>query len=143
MIDFLTIVLIIFGVLQIILFFKMWGMTNNVKEIKKIYFEELEIRKKEIHKKEEVQPASPRSEPKQNIEKKNTLQIPPHEPVGKISEEEFHVPIQELKHYDIDEKDINKFKVLKKRGFTEQAINEFIKISSADREDAITFINSL
>ena len=31
MIDFLTIVLLIFGVLQIILFFKIWGMTNDVK----------------------------------------------------------------------------------------------------------------
>ena len=33
MIDFLTIVLLIFGVLQIILFFKVWGMTNNIKRI--------------------------------------------------------------------------------------------------------------
>lgn len=29
-------VVIIFGVLQIILFFKLWGMTNDVKEIKNI-----------------------------------------------------------------------------------------------------------
>lgn len=35
MIDFLTIVLLIFGVLQIILFFKMWGMTNDVNRITK------------------------------------------------------------------------------------------------------------
>lgn len=35
MIDFLTIVLLIFGVLQIILFFKIWGMTNDVNNIKK------------------------------------------------------------------------------------------------------------
>lgn len=33
MIDFLTIVLLIFGVLQIILFFKVWGMTNDVKKL--------------------------------------------------------------------------------------------------------------
>lgn len=31
---FLAIILIIFGVLQIILFFKMWVMTDNVKEIR-------------------------------------------------------------------------------------------------------------
>lgn len=30
----MTLVIIIGGVLQIILFFKIWGMTNNVKEIK-------------------------------------------------------------------------------------------------------------
>ena len=35
MIDFLTIVLLIFGVLQIILFFKVWGMTNDVNRITK------------------------------------------------------------------------------------------------------------
>lgn len=34
MIDFLTILLLVFGVLQIILFFKVWGMTNDVSKIK-------------------------------------------------------------------------------------------------------------
>ena len=33
---FVSIVIIVFGVLQIILFFKLWGMTNNVAEIKRI-----------------------------------------------------------------------------------------------------------
>lgn len=31
---FFSVILIIFGVLQIILFFKIWGMTNDVKELK-------------------------------------------------------------------------------------------------------------
>ena len=30
-----SIILIVFGVLQIILFFKLWGMTNDVKKMKK------------------------------------------------------------------------------------------------------------
>ena len=30
-----SIILIVFGVLQIILFFKLWGMTNNVVKISK------------------------------------------------------------------------------------------------------------
>lgn len=34
MYDFLAFIFFVFGVLQIILFFKMWGMTNNVKKIK-------------------------------------------------------------------------------------------------------------
>lgn len=34
MYEFLSIVLILFGVLQIILFFKLWGMTNDVSKIK-------------------------------------------------------------------------------------------------------------
>lgn len=31
---FVSIVIIVFGILQIILFFKLWGMTNDVKKIK-------------------------------------------------------------------------------------------------------------
>lgn len=30
----ISIIFVVFGVLQIILFFKVWGMTNNVKEIR-------------------------------------------------------------------------------------------------------------
>ncbi len=36
MFTFIGIIIIVFGILQIILFFKMWGMTNNVNEIKNI-----------------------------------------------------------------------------------------------------------
>lgn len=34
----LTIVGVIFAILQIILFFKLWGMTNDVRDIKNKYF---------------------------------------------------------------------------------------------------------
>mgnify|MGYP000491380221 CR=1 FL=1 len=40
MIDFLTIILLIFGVLQIILFFKVWEMTNAIKEIRNKYLKD-------------------------------------------------------------------------------------------------------
>lgn len=40
MYEFLSIILLIFGVLQIILFFKMWGMTNDIKKIKNKYIKE-------------------------------------------------------------------------------------------------------
>lgn len=36
MIDFLSIILLVFGVLQIILFFKMWIMTSDVSKIKEV-----------------------------------------------------------------------------------------------------------
>jgi len=49
MIDFLTIILLIFGVLQIILFFKVWGMTNDIKEIRNKYLkDEDENRRREV-----------------------------------------------------------------------------------------------
>ena len=38
----LAIIFIVFGVLQIILFFKIWGMTNNVRDIKEMYESERE-----------------------------------------------------------------------------------------------------
>ena len=48
-IDFLTIILLIFGVLQIILFFKVWGMTNDIKEIRNKYLkDEDENRRREV-----------------------------------------------------------------------------------------------
>lgn len=37
MMEFLSIVLLVFGVLQIILFFKLWGMTNDVRSLKDQY----------------------------------------------------------------------------------------------------------
>ena len=34
MLEVVSIVVLVFGILQIVLFFKMWGMTNNVSKIK-------------------------------------------------------------------------------------------------------------
>lgn len=40
MVTFMAIVFLVFGILQIILFFKIWGMTNNVKKIKNKLYED-------------------------------------------------------------------------------------------------------
>lgn len=37
MLTFTGLVVIVFGILQIILFFKIWGMTNDIREIKNKY----------------------------------------------------------------------------------------------------------
>lgn len=34
-----AVIIIVFGILQIILFFKLWGMTNDVKIMKDMFFE--------------------------------------------------------------------------------------------------------
>ncbi len=39
----LGLVMTVFGVLQIILFFKIWGMTNDIREIKNKYFSEVNM----------------------------------------------------------------------------------------------------
>lgn len=46
MIDFLTIVLLVFGVLQIILFFKIWGMTNDIREMRNKYLKDEDEKKR-------------------------------------------------------------------------------------------------
>lgn len=48
MFTFVGIIIIVFGVLQIILFFKVWGMTNNVSEMKNMM--ELFIKKEDKNK---------------------------------------------------------------------------------------------
>ena len=37
--SFAGVIIIVFGILQIILFFKLWGMTNDIKTIKNKYLE--------------------------------------------------------------------------------------------------------
>jgi hypothetical protein len=43
MVEFIAIVSLIAGILQIILFFKVWGMTNDIRELKKDHFCETDI----------------------------------------------------------------------------------------------------
>ena len=41
--EFLSFVLFVFGVLQIILFFKLWGMTNDVRLLRKHFIDESQV----------------------------------------------------------------------------------------------------
>lgn len=43
---FMSIVMIVWGILEIVLFFKVWGMTDNVKAMKKAHFNEMEFESK-------------------------------------------------------------------------------------------------
>lgn len=45
--EFIVLVLIVFGILQIILFFKIWGMTNNVKEMRNYFLKDEDAKKQE------------------------------------------------------------------------------------------------
>ena len=48
-INIIYVVMLIFGILQIILFFKVWGMTNAIKEIRNKYLkDEDEKRRQEV-----------------------------------------------------------------------------------------------
>ena len=43
MVEFVAIISFIAGVLQIILFFKVWGMTNDIRELKEDHFNEINM----------------------------------------------------------------------------------------------------
>ncbi len=43
MVEFVAIISFIAGVLQIILFFKVWGMTNDIRELKEDHFRDMNI----------------------------------------------------------------------------------------------------
>nr|DAZ44138.1 MAG TPA: hypothetical protein [Caudoviricetes sp.] len=60
-----SIIIIVFGILQIILFFKMWGMTNNVSEMKNMM--ELFLRKN-FNLKENIDKEAPQDISTDNIE---------------------------------------------------------------------------
>lgn len=42
MVEFIAVISLIAGILQIVLFFKVWGMTNDIRELKKDHFSDLE-----------------------------------------------------------------------------------------------------
>nr|DAQ83203.1 MAG TPA: hypothetical protein [Caudoviricetes sp.] len=136
---FVSIVIIVFGILQIILFFKLWGMTNNIKELKKNYKENsnsllLSIERLTSTVKNEI-PKQEQAIVKKEIikdKKENTVCVPPKKelPIIDITSDEY-------------KKKIHKLKILKDRGFIEQAIKEYMEYTQLEYNSALEFINSL
>lgn len=139
---FFSVILIIFGVLQVILFFKIWGMTNNVKELKDLYA----VRSKELSSSINALASVMKDSNchKDNVkEKKESTRTEIVETCNVKTE----APIQELPIIDENSDEykqrLRKWKVLKGKGFTEQAIREYIEYTKRDMDAAIEFINSL
>lgn len=141
---FFSVILIIFGVLQIILFFKIWGMTNNVKELKDLYA----IRSKELSSSinalaSVMKDSNCHKDNKPVKEKKESIRTELVETCNIKTE----APIQELPIIDENSDEykqrLRKWKVLKGKGFTEQAIREYLEYTKRDMDAAIEFINSL
>lgn len=151
-----SIVIIVFGILQIILFFKLWGMTNDIREMKSKYMEEnynriveefREIKDKYIKDTNKVSTHKDSSTPKENktfSNSKNELSI------KKEIQNSNTINVnadRQLEEIDIENEDFNKlisrWKVLKNRGFIKQAIDEYIEKTSLPIEDAEKFIEEL
>lgn len=135
---FVSIVIIAFGILQIILFFKIWGMTDNVKELKNLYTENSKSLLSSI---DRLTSAVKNAAPK---EEKTIKKIVPEE---KKEAPVYVPPKKELPVIDINsdeyKKKIHKLKVLKDKGFVEQAIKEYMEYTQLEHDSATDFINSL
>lgn len=139
----LAIVCLVFGILQIILFFKVWNMTNNVAGIKALYEKQnsemlallktiaLEIKDPNQH---------------NNKESKGDIKVVAATEIKKES-----TPVQQPKkerpaidrNSEEYRRNIKKWNVLKSRGYIEQAVREYMKYTGAEQGEATEFINNL
>lgn len=139
----LTIVCLVFGVLQIILFFKVWSMTNNVADIKAMYEKQnsemlallktiaLGLKEDRQHNNKEGK-GDAKAVAATEIKKESTpVQQPKKErPAIDRNSEEYR-------------RNIKKWNVLKSRGYIEQAVREYMKYTGAEQGEATEFINNL
>lgn len=140
--NFVSIIIIVFGILQIILFFKLWGMTNDIREMKNKYMDDQYKRtiegSVEVRDKRPIQPLE--KDIKKEISPKSELLIKKDTtPTTDVR--------PDAKEIDLESEDfkklLNRWAVLKKRGFTQQAINEYVEKTSLSIEDAEKFIEEL
>ena len=140
--NFVSIIIIVFGILQIILFFKLWGMTNDIREMKNKYMDDQYKRtiegSVEVRDKRPIQPLE--KDIKKEISPKSELLIKKDTtPTADVR--------PDVKEIDLESEDfkklLNRWAVLKKRGFTQQAINEYVEKTSLSIEDAEKFIEEL
>nr|DAE18560.1 MAG TPA: hypothetical protein [Myoviridae sp. ctxym25] len=140
--NFVSIIIIVFGILQIILFFKLWGMTNDIREMKNKYMDDQYKRtiegSVEVRDKRPIQPLE--KDIKKEISPKSELLIKKDTtPTTDVR--------PDVKEIDLESEDfkklLNRWAVLKKRGFTQQAINEYVEKTSLSIEDAEKFIEEL
>ena len=147
----LAIVCLVFGILQIILFFKVWNMTNNVagiivqnvQQIKALYEKqnsEMLALLKTI--------ASEMKEPKQhnNKESKGDIKVVAATEIKKESTS-AQQPKKERPTIDRSSEEyqrkIKKWNVLKSRGYIEQAVREYMEYTGTEQNEATEFINNL
>jgi hypothetical protein len=142
--NFISIIFIVFGILQIILFFKMWGMTNDVKELKNLYADRSKELASSINRLSDVIKSSIPKEEKQPV-KKNII---PEKKFSELIQEPYKkAPENELPAIDENSNDfkqhLRKWKILKDKGYVEQAVREYMEYTQLERDFAEDFINNL
>lgn len=141
---FVSIVIIVFGILQIILFFKIWGMTNNVSELKKIYDQKSERLILAINRiVEETQKENLKVEKKKD-ERKDVVQEKKEEELDSTHKDSSKKGLSVTEENSNDFKQhLLKWEMLKKKGCVEQAIQEYMEYTQLDRNFAEDFISNL
>jgi hypothetical protein len=145
MAEILSIVIIVFGVLQIILFFKVWGMTNNVNELRKMYDDRSEKLISAINRVVgEMQKLNSNKVDSRLETKISSQEGKKEERTEKVHKEEIKKELPVIDENSNDFKlHLHKWEVLKKKGFVEQAIKEYMQYTGLEREFAENFINGL
>lgn len=142
--DIVSIIIIVFGILQIILFFKVWGMTNDVSELKKMYEEKSEKLISSINKLVEE---TKKLDTKDEVKKEVKQTIIPLKKEEKPPQPYKDAPKKELPIIDENSNDfkqhLHKWTILKEKGYVEQAIREYMEYTQLDREFAVKFIDNL
>lgn len=147
-----SIIIIVFGILQIILFFKIWGMTNDIREIKNKYInidytgiiQDIREIKNQYMQKKDNNTQLPFQKKEIKIESKNSSYSNDENTSIPITVQRKIIKIEDIDTENEDlKKSINKWIILKKRGFIQQAIKECIEQTSLSEEDANKFISNL
>lgn len=66
MVEFVSIVIVIFGILQVILFFKLWGMTNDVRRLTDHFLSSDRLKNRSESQHQESQAVNKKPEPSDN-----------------------------------------------------------------------------
>lgn len=145
-INIMYVVMLIFGILQIILFFKVWGMTNDVRRMRDLYekrsddlyslADKLLYAVKKLDKQDE-----PIKEQKRNIEVQSNIV---KEEYKQDITPKVKKPLPVIdENSDEFKQRLRKWKILKTKGFTEQAVKEYMEYTKLDNDSATRFINSI
>lgn len=139
------VVMLIFGILQIILFFKVWGMTNDVKSLKDLYdkrseelyscIDKLTYAVKNLNQSND----KPKSD---KIEIPTTAAKEEEKIQDKITPIEKKLPLIDENSDEFKQR-LRKWKILNSKGYTEQAINEYMEYTGRSKECAIEFMKTM
>lgn len=137
----ISIISIVFAILQIILFFKLWGMTNDVKELKKMYEQNGGNSTTALYKIfNELQKANTNNEQEaigEKVKQEKLLLEHAKENAPESESSVINEKSNDFKQY------LRRWKILKDKGFIEQAVEEYMEYTQLEKDFAEDFISNL